>query len=145
MTGWQRVAVWMSATVVGLTLAGLGGFFALAGLDKSDKLASVIGAFGTLVGLGLSGYGVLLSRRPSPLVPGAQRVDQVVARGGVDMVDGVGGNVRVGNAARPVKVVPPPPAPPDRGPVAEQTATDVRTAGVIRMIRGVDGDVDIAP
>jgi hypothetical protein len=52
--------------VAGLAAVGLGVFFAVAGLDDADKLASVIGVFVGLVGLGLSVYGIVLARRPPP-------------------------------------------------------------------------------
>ncbi|GIJ64758.1 hypothetical protein [Virgisporangium aurantiacum] len=83
MTGWKLVAAWASAVVFGLTLVGLGVFFVITGLDDAVLWASVIGVFATLIGVGLSGYGVLLARRaagpgPAPAGPGGggrQRVD----------------------------------------------------------------------
>lgn len=56
----------------GLALGGLGAFFTTTGLDRADKVASVIGTFATLIGLGLSVYGVVLARRSSmPKTPGS--------------------------------------------------------------------------
>ncbi|WP_182876986.1 tetratricopeptide repeat protein [Microbispora sp. H10670] len=57
--GW-RIA---GGTVAGLALVALGVLLFRAGLDDADKWASVIGVFVGLLGLGLSGYGVVLSRR----------------------------------------------------------------------------------
>jgi hypothetical protein len=41
-------------------------YFGVVGLDEADKLASVIGAFVALVGLALSGYGLVQERRGAP-------------------------------------------------------------------------------
>ncbi|MFI6582806.1 hypothetical protein [Embleya sp. NPDC050493] len=61
--------------VAGLGAVGPGVFLAVAGLDDADELASVIGVFVGLVGLGLSVYGIVLARRPppspEPIAPGA--------------------------------------------------------------------------
>ena len=46
-----------------LALAGLGVVFGVAGLDKADKLASVIGAFVAVVGLMAALYGLVKDRR----------------------------------------------------------------------------------
>jgi hypothetical protein len=64
-----RVFVWSGAVVTVVALAGLGAYFGVVGLDEADKLASVIGAFAALVGLGLSGYGVVRKRRDSTMPP----------------------------------------------------------------------------
>jgi hypothetical protein len=45
---------------------GLVVYFVGVGLDKADKLASVVGAFIGLAGLGLAGYGTVLARRSTP-------------------------------------------------------------------------------
>ncbi|WP_214103911.1 hypothetical protein [Acrocarpospora catenulata] len=49
--------------LTGLALAGLAAYFVKVGLDDADKTASVIGAFIGLIGLGLAGYGIVLSRQ----------------------------------------------------------------------------------
>ncbi|MGN9847240.1 hypothetical protein ACTMTI_55090 [Nonomuraea sp. H19] len=70
-TGW-RIA---GAIAPGTALAGLGVLLFKAGLDDADKWASVIGAFAGLLGLGISGYGVMLARRAmqsDPQAAGAQ-------------------------------------------------------------------------
>ncbi|MGW4961396.1 hypothetical protein ACWEPL_29590 [Nonomuraea sp. NPDC004186] len=74
--GW-RIAGGISA---GLALIVLGILLFKAGLDDADKWASVIGVFVGLLGLGLSGYSVMLSRRA--LQSGSQAAGvQVVASG----------------------------------------------------------------
>ena len=57
--GW-RIA---GGITVGLALVVLGVLLFKAGLDDADKWASVLGLFVGLGGLGLSGYGVVLSHR----------------------------------------------------------------------------------
>jgi hypothetical protein len=147
MTGWKQVVAWVSTVAAGVALVGLGVFFVVTGLDAADKWASVIGVFATLIGLGLSVYGVVLTRRPpSPLVPGPQRVERVDAGQGIDVVDTVAGNVRLGIS--PIAASPITPGPPTSSsprPLGEQSVTDVRATGDIRIVRGVGGDVDIAP
>lgn len=51
------------ALVAGAGFVVLGGVFLQMGLEQADQLASVLGAFTGLAGLGLSGYSVLLSSR----------------------------------------------------------------------------------
>lgn len=66
----NRVLVRGGAVAAVLALAALAAYLAEAGLDKADKLASVIGVFAALIGLGMSGYGMARERRsaspPSP-------------------------------------------------------------------------------
>ncbi|MEU8377850.1 hypothetical protein [Streptosporangium sp. NPDC048865] len=45
-----------------VTLVALGWYFIAVGLDRADKLASVLGAFVGLLGLGLAVYGAVSSR-----------------------------------------------------------------------------------
>lgn len=63
MSGLRPVPTWVGACAIGVTLAGLGGYFAAIGLDEADRLASVVGSLVGIAGLGLSGYGLLLTRR----------------------------------------------------------------------------------
>ncbi len=46
-----------------VALGALGWYFIAVGLDRADKLASVLGAFVGLLGLGLAVYGAVSSRR----------------------------------------------------------------------------------
>lgn len=146
MTAWKQVLAWASAITCGLALVGLGVFFVIAGLDDADKLASVIGGFAALIGLGLSVYGVVLTRRTParPLSPGLQRVDHVDAGRGVDVVDTVAGNVRLGLLTPPPAVPPAALPAPTQGVSGEQSVTNVRANGAIRVIRGVGGDVELS-
>ncbi|GAA4186568.1 hypothetical protein GCM10022252_18770 [Streptosporangium oxazolinicum] len=55
----KRVQVWCGAAVAFAVLVGLGVYFLSVGLDRADKVASVIGAFVGLAGLGLALHGML--------------------------------------------------------------------------------------
>lgn len=46
-------------------LAGLGVYFTLVGLEKADKLSSVIGLFVAVAGLGVAVYGLVTDRKSS--------------------------------------------------------------------------------
>lgn len=61
MTG--RVLIWAGAVVALPALAGLGVYFWHVGLDKADKLSSVIGAFIAVIGLAMSIFGLIHERR----------------------------------------------------------------------------------
>jgi hypothetical protein len=72
----NRVLAWGGAAVTALALTGLAVYLARVGLDKADKLASVISAFVAVAGLVVSGYGLARERghtsSPSaPAQPGA--------------------------------------------------------------------------
>lgn len=136
--------LWVSAVLGGLALVGFGVFLGVANLDRADKLASVAGVFVGAVGLVLSGYGIVLARRAlraPEASAGRQAVQRVHAAAGVDVIDTVGGSVRLGN-------------PSSRGgasagattprPSGEQVVRDITSGGHIRVVRGVDGDVDSA-
>lgn len=135
---------------VGVVLGGLAAFLVAAGLEDADKFASVIGLF---VALAATVYGIV-SGRPAPVTPpppppvaGAQRVERLDAGRDVDVVDTVRGNLRMGTAPLSVTppAVPPTPVQPSEPPVVpgEQEVRDVRAKGAIRIVRGVDGDLDI--
>ncbi|MET8143559.1 hypothetical protein ABZU32_24935 [Sphaerisporangium sp. NPDC005288] len=59
----QRALIWGGAAVAVAAAAGLGVYFARVGLDAADKLASVIGVFVALAGLGVAVYGMVADRR----------------------------------------------------------------------------------
>ncbi|WP_217212448.1 hypothetical protein [Streptomyces sp. AC550_RSS872] len=145
----QRVLVWAATITGGLTLVGLGVCFTITGLDRADKLASVIGAFVSLVGLVLSVYGVVLTRRGlsqlQPPLPGAQRLEDVDAGRGIDVVDGIYGNMRLGVPAPPLVPSTPPLSTTAAAVLGEQSVTKVRANGNIRVIRGVRGDLEVGP
>lgn len=141
VVGWKKVAVWLSAVVVGLGIAALGVYLVLDDLERADMLASVAGACISLVGLGLTGYGLVIARRaPQPAAgPGAQVVERADAEGDVDVVDGVAGSVHLGRPGSPASGPGTPGIPVTSG---EQTVRDVTAKGHIRVIRGVGGDVE---
>ncbi|WP_326643591.1 hypothetical protein OG884_07750 [Streptosporangium sp. NBC_01755] len=57
----KRTLIWLGVTVALAALAALGWYFIAVGLDRADKLASVLGAFVGLLGLGLAVFGVVSS------------------------------------------------------------------------------------
>lgn len=140
MTEVKRVLAWVALIAAGMILLGAGSAYAVADLDTADKLGSVIGALCALVGLGLSVYGVILSRRTPVARPGPQRVNHVDAGRGVDVIDGVAGDVLSGSAGMS--------SPRHRksaGPAmsGEQSVSNVRAKGGVRIVRGVGGDVNL--
>jgi hypothetical protein len=69
----ERALVWVGGTIAVAAATALGTYFTVVGLDKADKLASVVGAFVGFAGLVLSTYGLVSMRRdaspPSPAEP----------------------------------------------------------------------------
>ncbi|MFI0418616.1 hypothetical protein [Spongiactinospora sp. 9N601] len=61
-----RGAKWFGGAVAVTAVAGLAGYFVAVGLDRADKLASVIGVFLGLAGLCLSVYGTVTGRAAQP-------------------------------------------------------------------------------
>ncbi|MGS2644174.1 hypothetical protein [Streptosporangium sp. LJ11] len=64
----RRALTWSGVAVALVALATLGWYFITVGLDRADKLASVLGAFVGLLGLGLAVYGAF-SSRPEEAAP----------------------------------------------------------------------------
>jgi hypothetical protein len=69
---WTRVTGWVAAVI----FVGLGVLFLIVGLDRADKVASVVGALSGVLGLGLAGYGFVQGRRPA-VTPRADRGQEV--------------------------------------------------------------------
>jgi hypothetical protein len=61
----RRVLIWAGVVVAVAAMAGLGVYFWRVGLDDADKLASVIGVFVALAGLGAAVYGLFSDRAPA--------------------------------------------------------------------------------
>ncbi|MDH2424909.1 hypothetical protein [Sphaerisporangium sp. TRM90804] len=59
----RRVLRRVALPLAGLALVGAGTYFAIIGLDRADKLASVLSAFAGVAGLALSAYGLVLAHR----------------------------------------------------------------------------------
>ena len=115
----------------------------MVGLDKADKVASVIGAFVGLAGLGVAVYGALSGRGPDDIRGSGQHVRGAAVGGSVIQVRGVSGSVRIRGAA-----VPPHPAqaPGGPAPVPEpggQSVDGSRVSGNVTQVEGVGGDADV--
>jgi hypothetical protein len=96
MTG--RVLIWAGAIAGVLALAGLGGYFVTVGLDKADKLGSVVGALIAVVSLGVSVYGLVQDRRdtqPSTAPNASAQGRRSIAIGGDNTgIASIGDNTR---------------------------------------------------
>jgi len=131
--------------VGGLILLGLGAYFVVVGLDRADKIASVIGAFVGLLGLCLSGYALVLTRRGLPQSPShRQTVARSTVGGDVLQVRGVGGSVRLGSgtagtAAEPSRSV----HVKDARAADDQLVTDTQIQGHLRQVDDIGGDVEV--
>jgi hypothetical protein len=148
MTGWQRVMVWIGAIAAGFALIGLGVYLVVIGLDRADKVASVIGMFAGLAGLALAAYGVVLTRRglEQHIRPGGQVVAESSVGGEVLQVRGVRGNLRIGPAASPAPPLAgsasPSPSAPTVAP-GSQSVTGSQVAGPVRQVDDIGGDADL--
>ena len=135
---------WIAAFIGGALVTGLGTLLALQGLDRADKLASVLGLFVGLLGLGVAVTGVLGGRRNAA----GQAVTDSRTKGSVTQIRGVQGSVRLGaeaTAATPDESSPTSGGAPARGGGAGEGQSVARswTVGPVRQIDEVGGDVDI--
>ncbi len=128
-----------TAITAGATIAALGILFFLIGLDDADKSASVVGALASVAGLALAIATAVMSRRPTTGTPSGQSAEDVEARS-VDLIDGAT-NVRIGTADTGRTAAPPSNS--ERPEPGDQRIHGVRARGDIRMIRNVDGNVDL--
>jgi hypothetical protein len=162
-----RVLAWAGAAVAVAAAVVLGVYFAVEGLGKADKVASVAGTFIGLAGLVVSVYGIYQARREdpgssAPTVGGGQSVTGTTTAGGVTQVKDVTGSVRISGAPTHSSAAPPAPAPaapssasgltpsgvsvpvPEAsGPGGGQSVTNSQSGGEVTQIEGVGGDVDI--
>ncbi|WP_242625398.1 hypothetical protein [Krasilnikovia cinnamomea] len=138
----------MVAFAGGVLVAGLGAFLVVEGLDKADKWASVFGLFVGLAGLGLAVAGTVGGRRHA----GGQSVTDSTIGGGVAQVRGVRSNVRIGPGTAPpaaAAAAASPSAPsasassPSGGDGDGQSVTRSSTAGPVRQVDDVGGDVEL--
>ncbi|GIG60625.1 hypothetical protein Lfu02_49970 [Longispora fulva] len=145
----MRFGRWVWLLVGGLALVGLGAFFVVAGLDRADKLASAIGLFVGLGGLGVSVYGLVLTRRVPPVESG-QSMNKSAVGGSVNQIRDVHGNVKFGPPA-PSRAPATAPSSAPTGPAGSeavvapdgQRVTESQVCGDVLQVDGVVGDVDI--
>jgi hypothetical protein len=97
-----RVPLWVAAgaAVAAVAVVGLAVYFVVVGLDEADKLASVVGLFVALVGIGLAVYGMAGARRGGPSDGGAGSQDDPERSGGVHLRAEASGEGRVYQAGR---------------------------------------------
>jgi hypothetical protein len=145
MTGWKPVLAWAVATIGGLALVGLGTYFVATGLDRADKLASVIGAFVGMIGLAVAMYGVVLARR-GQIQPDGQTVAGSTVGGEVLQVRRVHGGLRVGSRAAAPLSAPVVSARSASRPTTTpggQSVIGTQTSGPVRQVDDVGGDAVI--
>ena len=137
-----RRATRAGAVIAGVALVALTGYLVVMGLDKADKLASVLGMFAGLGGLAISAVGLVGERRKRA---DAQSVRGSSAAGSVTQIRDVKGNVRISREGRTdMGVMPVTPSAPQAVPEAKgQSVHETYVAGDIDQVDGADGDVTI--
>lgn len=78
--------LWISLLVGGLVTGALGVIFIVLNLEQADQLASVVGVFVALAGLGVSVYGVVLARRGEASSPAASSSSSSASALGTDAI-----------------------------------------------------------
>ncbi|WP_204286386.1 hypothetical protein [Microbispora amethystogenes] len=58
-----RLSLWAGGLLIVAAVAGTAVYFAVLGLDRADKLASVVGALAAIAGIGLTLCGMFQARR----------------------------------------------------------------------------------
>lgn len=159
-----RVLTWAGGVIVLAVAAGLGAYFAVAGLGQASQVSSVAAMFVGLAGLAVAACGIGLAHRDAQNLPaGAERVQQVdrsTIVGGVTQVRGVRGSVGLGGpsprlparepGADDSAAAAPGPASPDAlaplgGTAAGggQSVTGSQVGGEVRQVDDVGGDLDV--
>ncbi|MEH0828306.1 MULTISPECIES: hypothetical protein [unclassified Micromonospora] len=144
MTRLPKVAPWASILAVGLVVVVLGIYFALRDLDRADKWSSVVGGIVALLGLGLSGYGLLRGRRDGP--PSGQVIESTTVGGDAAQIRNVRGDLRIGPAtARTISAAPSESIATarDDGQRGSQSVTGSTICGSLHQIDTVGGDTEI--
>lgn len=146
LMGKRRTAGRVAAIVAGVVLAGLGITFAVVGLDKADKVGSVVGALTGLLGVAVAVYSTWF-------VPagGGSKAGQLLSGSNVGrdviQIRGVKGGVRIKRGTQITGPIAPSQALPPGNQVASPNtaqAIDRSTiAGQVVQADGVDGDLDV--
>ena len=100
-----RVFLWSGCLVALAGAVGLCVFSVVVGLNRSNELAGVVSAAAALAGVGVSVYGLVLTRRSGPQSTGPfgeQSVTGSTVLGGIVQAQGVTGGVSAGAVSRPV-------------------------------------------
>ena len=139
-SGW----IWGGRVAAVMMVAGLVAYLGFVGLDKADKLASVLGLLVAVAAL-VAPYLLPSSDRSSPGSGSTQSVANTAVGGHLTQVrDARGVRVRVQG---PATAGPPQAAPPGAGPVPQvqgcQYVNGVWVGGNVTQIDGADGDLTI--
>ena len=103
----SRFLIWSGVAVAVAATAGLAALFAVAGLGRADEVASVVGAFIGLAGIGVSVYGLVQARSDAGPGPADDDADRQAVSGSTVS----GRTVQVSKSAGGVTVRPSPRAP----------------------------------
>jgi hypothetical protein len=93
----DRRTAWIIAVIFGVAVAIGGVYFFIGGLDKADKLGSVIGSLAAIIGLGLSTYSVLQVRNNAKLRVRARSIRQNQASGNSSTNIQAAGDLTIGD------------------------------------------------
>lgn len=140
MTG--RAQAWTGGVITGVAVVVLTAYLITVGLDKADKVASVVGLFVALAGLAISVAGL---RRQEPTA-GAQGVDGTSVGGGVTQISGTGGSVKITHRASAASGAPAPiPGAASAAPLGAggQTVRNSSTTGPVDQVQSTEGDVEV--
>ncbi|HSV67565.1 MAG TPA: hypothetical protein VLJ59_16880 [Mycobacteriales bacterium] len=101
MSRGQKIAAWSTPLITGVILVGLGVYFARIGLDRANKVVTVLGGLGGLAGLGIAVLGVILARSSSspataqPTVGDGSQIVQGFSIGGDNIQIGKGRDINI--------------------------------------------------
>lgn len=129
---------WIGIGAGSAITVGLVWYFAVVGLDKADKLASVLGL---LLGIASFVMGWLGYTRET--TPG-QSVQNASVGGGITQVSGTQGSVRIQRRGAPSSSSTPPPSPTTAGaPESGQAVGGSSVGGHVEQVSDTGGDVNI--
>ncbi|MDX3128930.1 hypothetical protein PV367_03760 [Streptomyces europaeiscabiei] len=149
-----RGQVWIGGVVAVGALVYLTAYLIAVGLDKADKVASVVGLFVGLAGLVVSILGLRREDPPDGGPPeGGQSVRNSWVGEGITMVRDTRGNVQISHTSGPqpfpVGGPQPPPVPPASPPPsgtpdgAGQHVHGTTAGGPVDLVDGTGGNVEI--
>nr|WP_181411927.1 hypothetical protein [Streptomyces sp. F2] len=134
---------WVGGLVSVAAVGALAGYLITVGLDDADKVASVIGLFVALAGLGVAIAGLRRQARSS----GGQSVQNSAISSGVSQISDTAGGVRITRrGGTPVPPRTPPPAtthPPGSDAGDGQSVSGTTTGGSVNQVKNTGHDVEI--
>jgi hypothetical protein len=86
---------WLLVASTGAVVAAVGSYFLRVGLDRSNQVSGIIGAFVGIIGLSLSVYSIIQSRRSSGQPRPTIRMSQRSGNNSTNIQ--AGGDLRIGD------------------------------------------------